>query len=49
VLSSIQTLDAAEHDLGNYTEYEGREGLQKLADGVKLRGRKILAGEGSEL
>jgi putative addiction module CopG family antidote len=49
VRSSIQTLDAAERDLGDYTEYEGREGLQKLADGVKVRGRKILAGKGSEL
>ena len=38
VRSSIQTLDAAEHNLGNYTEYEGREGLQKLADGIRKLG-----------
>src|SRR6202795_3478264 len=28
---------------GKFTEYEGREGLRKLADGVKVRGRKLLA------
>ncbi len=28
---------------GAFAEYEGREGLQKLADGVKARGRKHLA------
>jgi antitoxin ParD1/3/4 len=32
-------------DTGEYTEYEGREGLKKLADGVKARGRKRLAQE----
>jgi antitoxin ParD1/3/4 len=32
---------------GEYTEYEGREGLKKLADGVKQRGRRLLAREGS--
>lgn len=26
---------------GQFTEYEGREGLRKLADGVKGRGRKL--------
>jgi antitoxin ParD1/3/4 len=43
VRASIETIDA-----GGYVEYEGREGLQKLADGVKARGRKFLAQEGSE-
>jgi antitoxin ParD1/3/4 len=28
---------------GRFTEYEGREGLKKLADNVKTRGRKLLA------
>ena len=28
-------------------EYEGREGLKKLADGTKARGRKLLAREAS--
>ena len=28
---------------GRVTEYEGREGLKKLADNVKARGRKLLA------
>ena len=32
-------------DAGKYTEYEGREGLKELADGVKARGRKLLARE----
>jgi antitoxin ParD1/3/4 len=27
---------------GGYTEYQGRDGLKKLADGVKARGRKLL-------
>ena len=27
---------------GEYREYEGREGLKKLADGVKVRGRRRL-------
>jgi antitoxin ParD1/3/4 len=30
---------------GNFIEYEGREGLKKLAEGVKARGRKLLARE----
>ncbi len=32
---------------GEYKEYEGREGLKKLADRVKVRGRKLLAQEAS--
>jgi antitoxin ParD1/3/4 len=28
---------------GRFQEYHGREGLQKLADRVKARGRKVLA------
>lgn len=28
---------------GRFAEYEGREGLRRLADGVKARGRKLLA------
>jgi|SRR5271168_2200597 len=30
---------------GKFVEYEGREGLKRLADGVKTRGRKLLAPE----
>ncbi|HEY4978013.1 MAG TPA: type II toxin-antitoxin system ParD family antitoxin [Candidatus Acidoferrum sp.] len=30
---------------GRYVEYEGCQGLKKLADGVKARGRKLLAHE----
>ena len=30
-------------EAGKFVEYEGREGLQKLADGVKARARKLLA------
>jgi antitoxin ParD1/3/4 len=30
---------------GKYSEYEGRGGLTKLADGVKARGRKLLVRE----
>jgi antitoxin ParD1/3/4 len=30
-------------EAGNFVEYEGREGLKKLAEGVKARGRKLLA------
>jgi antitoxin ParD1/3/4 len=41
VRASIESIDA-----GEYTEYEGREGLKRLADGVKLRGRKFLGQEG---
>jgi len=32
---------------GEYSAYEGREGLKKLADGVKARGRKLLARQNS--
>lgn len=32
---------------GEYTEYEGPEGLKRLADGVKARGRRFLAQESS--
>src|SRR5271154_6493518 len=39
VRASIDTIDAGESSAGGYTDYEGREGLQRLADGVKLRGR----------
>jgi antitoxin ParD1/3/4 len=30
-------------DGGRFTEYEGREGLSKLADDVKTRGRRLLS------
>ncbi|MBZ5706135.1 MAG: type II toxin-antitoxin system ParD family antitoxin [Acidobacteriia bacterium] len=40
VRAGIEAIDA-----GEYTEYEGRKGLKKLADGVKARGRKRLAQE----
>ena len=43
VRTSIEAIDA-----GEYAEYEGREGLGKLADGVKARGRKFIAQEGSK-
>jgi antitoxin ParD1/3/4 len=43
VRAGIEAIDARE-----YTEYEGREGLMKLADGVKGRGRKLLAREVSK-
>jgi antitoxin ParD1/3/4 len=32
---------------GKYSEYEGREGLKELAEGVKARGRKLLVREES--
>jgi putative addiction module CopG family antidote len=38
VRASIASIGA-----GKFTEYEGREGLRKLAHGVKVRGRKLLA------
>ncbi len=41
VRASIEAIDA-----GQFTEYEGRDGLRKLADGVKARGRKLIAREG---
>jgi antitoxin ParD1/3/4 len=37
VLAGIASIEA-----GRYNEYQGREGLRKLADGVKTRGRKRL-------
>src|SRR6266852_3294633 len=40
VRSSIESINR-----GEYGEYVGRDGLQKLADGVKARGRKVLAQE----
>src|ERR1700719_2137234 len=42
VRASIESIEA-----GKFAEYEGREGLKKLADGVKARGRKLLAREAS--
>jgi antitoxin ParD1/3/4 len=44
VQASIEAIDA-----GEYTEYEGREGLRNLAAGVKARGRKHLAQEASKV
>ena len=38
VRASIDGVEA-----GKFLEYEGREGLQKLAEGVKARGRQLLA------
>ena len=38
VLAGIESIEA-----GGYNEYEGREGLTKLANGVKSRGRKVLS------
>ncbi|MGO9650292.1 MAG: type II toxin-antitoxin system ParD family antitoxin [Terriglobales bacterium] len=40
VRAGIEAIDA-----GEYAEYQGREGLRKLADAVKERGRKLLARE----
>src|ERR1700733_1312065 len=40
VRAGIETIDA-----GEYTEYEGREGLERLANGVKAKGRKLLGRE----
>jgi len=42
VLAGIEAIDA-----GNCKEYDGREGLKKLADGAKAKGRKLLAQEAS--
>ena len=42
VRASIESIER-----GEYMEHEGREGLKKLADGVKARGRKLLAQEAS--
>src|ERR1700680_1123236 len=30
-------------EVGKFIEYDGREGLKKLADGVKARGRRLIA------
>jgi antitoxin ParD1/3/4 len=38
VRASIEGMEA-----GRFFEYEGREGLKRLADGVKARARKLLA------
>src|SRR6266566_8213539 len=38
VRASIEGIEA-----GKFLEYQGREGLEKLADGVKARGRQLLA------
>ena len=40
VRAGIESIDA-----GKYKEYDGREGLKELAEGVKARGRKLLARE----
>jgi antitoxin ParD1/3/4 len=42
VLAGIEEIAA-----GKFAVYEGREGLKQLADGVKARGRQILARENS--
>jgi antitoxin ParD1/3/4 len=34
-------------EAGEFREYEGREGLKKLAEGAKARGRRLLAQEAS--
>jgi antitoxin ParD1/3/4 len=44
VRAGIEAIDA-----GEYAEYDGREGLNKLADGVKARGRKLLGHEISKV
>ena len=42
VRASLESIERSE-----YMEYEGRDGLKKLAEGVKARGRKLLAREAS--
>jgi antitoxin ParD1/3/4 len=42
-LDGIRRRVRASIEAGKFVEYEGREGLKKLADGVKARGRKLLA------
>jgi hypothetical protein len=42
VRASIEGIEA-----GKFFEYEGREGLKKLRDGVKARCRKLLARKAS--
>ena len=43
VLAAIESVEA-----GRYTEYEGRHGLGKLANGIKARGREFLREEAAE-
>jgi antitoxin ParD1/3/4 len=40
VRASIEGMEA-----GDFVEYEGRDGLKKLSDGVKAKGRRLLAQE----
>lgn len=40
VRAGIESIDG-----GDYVEYEGREGLKDLAEGIKARGRNLLARE----
>jgi len=40
VRASIEGMEA-----GEFVEYEGRDGLKKLSDGVKAKGRRLLAQE----
>jgi hypothetical protein len=42
----LESID--EIDRGEYTEYEGREGLAKLTAGIKARGRRLLAKAASQ-
>jgi antitoxin ParD1/3/4 len=42
VRASIESIER-----GEFVEYEGRQGLKKLADNIKTRGRKILTREAS--
>ena len=42
VRASIEGIEA-----GKFVEYDGSEGLKKLADGVKARGRRLIAQEAS--
>ena len=42
VLAGIESIER-----GEYVEYEGREGLRKLADRVKAKGRRLLSQEAS--
>jgi antitoxin ParD1/3/4 len=46
-LDGIRRRVRAGIEAGKFLVYEGREGLKKLADGVKARGRKLLAREAS--
>ena len=44
-IRSCASIDGVE--AGKFLEYEGREGLVKLANGVKARGRQLLARQAS--